>query len=56
MKNEPSLCAVCAWRKDCQKRFLKGPEVQLRCPDFSKDLAIKDTEKLDAEKKDSGHN
>jgi hypothetical protein len=56
MKDEPVLCAVCAWRKDCQKRFLKSLEVRLRCPDFAKDMAIKDTEKQDAEKKDSGYN
>ena len=55
MITEPSLCLVCAWRKDCQKRFLKSKEVEFRCPDFTKDMSIKDTEKPDAEKEDSGH-
>ncbi len=53
MSSDVSLCVVCAWRKDCQKRFLRGPEVQLKCPDFSRDMTIKDTEMQDAEKKDS---
>lgn len=60
MSDEPSLCVVCAWRKECQKRFLKGLDVTLRCPDFTRDMAIGkdmvDTEKPDAEKKDSGRN
>ncbi len=56
MSDEPPVCTICAWRKDCQKRFLKSREIKLRCPDFAKDLSIKNTEKADAEKKDSGHN
>jgi hypothetical protein len=28
----------------------------MRCPDFTKDLSIKNTEKLDDKKKDSGDN
>jgi hypothetical protein len=55
MTTEVSLCAVCAWRKECQKRFLKSREVEFRCPDFTKDMAIKETEKQDAEEKDSGN-
>ncbi len=51
MTEGPILCAVCAWRKNCQKRFLKSKDIKLRCPDFAKDLAIKDTE--NAEEKDS---
>jgi len=52
---EPSLCLVCAWRKDCQKRFLRPKDVELRCPDFSRDMSIKNTEKSDVEEEDSGH-
>lgn len=55
MDNEPSICVVCAWRKDCRKRFMKGGDVTLRCPDFTKDLAIKETESDDKEE-DSGNN
>ncbi|RME68933.1 MAG: hypothetical protein D6778_01200 [Nitrospirae bacterium] len=37
-------CAICAWRADCKKKFsLSGKNI--RCPDFVKDLTIKDTEK-----------
>lgn len=52
MKEEISVCVVCAWRRDCQKRFLKREGAGLRCPDFSRDVTIKDTEE-DAERKDN---
>ena len=56
MTEEAHLCIVCAWRKDCQKKFRKGQGVELKCPDFARDLSIKDTENQDVEKKDSGNN
>jgi hypothetical protein len=54
MSDEPSICAVCAWRQDCKKRFLHGKDVSLRCPDFTKDLSIRDREKPDDKEKNSG--
>jgi hypothetical protein len=50
MTTEHSTCVVCAWRKDCLKKFQKSKDVTMRCPDFSRDVSIKDTEKTDAEK------
>ena len=54
MSTEPSLCVVCAWRKDCQKKFLRDQDVTLKCPDFTRDVSIKDREKPDGKKEDSG--
>lgn len=54
MSNEPSLCILCAWRENCKKKFLKGKDVSVRCPDYTKDLSIKHPEKDDDKKKDSG--
>ncbi|MFZ2949032.1 MAG: hypothetical protein WA003_06075 [Desulfuromonadaceae bacterium] len=34
-------CAVCAWRENCSKRFCI-PDGGARCPDFSRDVSIKD--------------
>jgi len=48
-----SLCVVCAWRKDCQKKFLRSKDVSLRCPDYAKDISIKDEKKPDDQKKHS---
>ncbi|MBF0558619.1 MAG: hypothetical protein HQL08_07540 [Nitrospirae bacterium] len=40
MSDEKEFCVICAWRENCKKKFsLKAGQ---RCPDFSKDLAIKD--------------
>ncbi|GAB4388124.1 MAG: hypothetical protein Kow0025_05490 [Thermodesulfovibrionales bacterium] len=34
-----NICAVCAWRENCQKKFtVSGRDI--RCPDFTKDLSI----------------
>jgi hypothetical protein len=36
----PTICAICAWRATCQKKFsISGKDTN--CPDFSKDLSIK---------------
>ncbi|MDD5284887.1 MAG: hypothetical protein PHD54_03445 [Desulfuromonadaceae bacterium] len=34
-------CAVCAWREHCNKRFCI-PDSGARCPDFSRDVSIRD--------------
>lgn len=33
-------CAVCAWRENCSKKFCI-PDGGARCPDFSRDVSIK---------------
>jgi len=45
-------CPVCAWRGECNKKFhFESQGGRLRCPDFTKDLAIRnDKERPDAEK------
>ena len=35
-------CAACAWRENCNKRFSVS-DGGTRCPDFSRDICIKDT-------------
>lgn len=35
-------CAVCAWRENCNKRF-SVCDGGARCPDFSRDISIKET-------------
>jgi hypothetical protein len=40
MSDKKELCIICAWRATCQKQFsLKAGQ---RCPDFTKDLSIKE--------------
>lgn len=34
-------CAVCAWRENCNKRFSVS-DGGARCPDFSRDISIKE--------------
>ena len=39
MTIDRSLCAICAWRGDCNKKFMQGNGVF--CPDYTKDLTIR---------------
>lgn len=35
------ICAICAWRAGCQKKFsMSGRD--MRCPDFVRDISIRD--------------
>ncbi|MBI4686149.1 MAG: hypothetical protein HY755_13275 [Nitrospirae bacterium] len=46
------ICAVCAWRETCQKKFsLSGKD--MRCSDFVRDVSIKEDipEKKEKEQK-----
>ena len=44
MGMEIKYCAICAWRGGCQKKFSVSTDAQgyVHCPDYSRDLAIKD--------------
>ncbi len=44
MPLEKRFCVVCAWRKFCQKKFLVSSDTSFSCPDFTRDLNIKDEE------------
>jgi hypothetical protein len=39
MSMDRSLCAICAWRGDCNKKFMQGNGVY--CPDYTRDLTIR---------------
>lgn len=43
MAVEMNICGICAWRRECQKRFKldKDSFVGSHCPDYSRDLSIK---------------
>lgn len=43
MAVERQICGICAWRRECQKRFKLSSEafVGSHCPDYTRDLSIK---------------
>ena len=43
------LCAICAWRGDCKKKFKSTGGIN--CPDFSRDVTIKAIEETPPEPK-----
>ncbi len=40
------FCSICAWRGNCQKRFIVCTDTlgNVHCADFTRDVAIKDEE------------
>lgn len=52
--DEPVLCARCAWREFCVKKFSQDNRAPIKCPDFSPDLTLRKGEKESAEKEDKG--
>ncbi len=51
---ERKYCAICAWRGNCQKRFSVSTDAQgfVHCPDYSRDMSIKENQIDEAVKKD----
>ncbi len=46
MKAKKEICVLCAWRENCNKKFsISGRDI--RCPDFVRDLTIKEDEELE---------
>ncbi|MEI8173369.1 MAG: hypothetical protein WCH07_07795 [Deltaproteobacteria bacterium] len=44
MGTEKKYCSICAWRATCQKRFTVSIDASgfVHCPDFTRDLSIKE--------------
>lgn len=42
MKEERTICAVCAWRADCNKKFSYQSGGPIKCPEYTRDLTIRD--------------
>ncbi len=41
MSSSNTICAICAWRATCQKKFsVSGSD--MRCTDYVKDISIKE--------------
>ncbi len=46
MSSTNTICAICAYRASCQKKFsVSGSD--MRCTDFAKDVLIKEDESED---------
>ncbi len=44
MATDRRICGICAWRRDCQKRYRISTDSMLNvnCPDYTRDLSIKE--------------
>ena len=50
----PVLCARCAWREHCTKRFSFDNTKPIKCPDFSPDVTLEASRRKDDRQEDSG--
>ena len=39
---EKRSCVICAWRENCQKRFASSSDIALRCPEYARDVTLKE--------------
>ena len=56
MEHSASLCVTCAWRQSCNKKFLVDGTTTTRCPEYTRDVTLKEPvskQAEDAEKEDS---
>jgi len=37
---KPTICAVCAWRLDCNKKFSFPQGGPVKCADFTRDVSL----------------
>lgn len=42
--DERKFCLVCAWRELCVKKYSYSDGLALNCPDFARDLTLKQAE------------
>jgi len=47
------ICPLCAWRANCAKRFSRGDDASLHCPDFSEDVTLRKLRRADEQDRQS---
>jgi len=53
MGTDKKYCSICAWRENCKKKFHVSLDStgQVHCPDYTRDLSIKDKDVDEVEEK-----
>jgi hypothetical protein len=53
MGTQKRYCSICAWRENCQKKYSVTTDAagSVHCPDYSRDLSIKDQDIEEVERK-----
>ncbi|MEJ2717865.1 MAG: hypothetical protein P8182_12105 [Deltaproteobacteria bacterium] len=44
MADDRTICVMCAWRATCNKKFSMDGATTTRCPDYTRDLTLKETD------------
>jgi hypothetical protein len=52
MEGERTLCVVCAWRITCNKKFSMDGATTTRCPEFTRDVTLRDPKEDEPKSKD----
>jgi hypothetical protein len=40
VSEEKTICVVCAWRENCQKKYSFSSSGGMKCPDYTRDLKL----------------
>ena len=54
MTTDIRSCSVCAWRRDCRKKFGGGEDLALRCVEFEFDISLKKEGKTEDREREGG--
>ncbi len=41
MQTDYTICAICAWRATCNKKFSMDGATTTKCPEFTRDVTLK---------------
>ncbi|MEW6348755.1 MAG: hypothetical protein AB1646_06805 [Thermodesulfobacteriota bacterium] len=41
MTTDHTICAICAWRATCNKKFSVDGTTTTKCPEFTRDITLK---------------
>jgi hypothetical protein len=44
MVDDRTICVICAWRQTCNKKFSMDGSTTTRCPDYTRDVTLKEPE------------
>jgi len=42
METGKTVCVLCAWRQGCNKKFLMDGATTTRCPDYTRDITLRE--------------
>jgi hypothetical protein len=55
MEDNRTICVMCAWRQTCNKKFSMDGATTTRCPEYTRDVTLKQPDEEEADKTRNGN-